>query len=72
MTLLEKYYYENVDVETPEAADNILEILEPIINEDLVMVIDALIGEVLFASGLDGFKQGFELAKSLDDEGERA
>lgn len=70
MTLLEKYYYENVDIETPKAADNILEILEPIINKDLVTLIDELLGEVLSASGLDGFKQGFELAKSLNEEGE--
>lgn len=68
MTLLEKYYYENVDVETLKEVDDILEILEPIINKDLVMLIDALIGEVLSASGLDGFKQGFELAKSLDEK----
>lgn len=27
MTLLEKYYYENVDVETLEAADNIIKLL---------------------------------------------
>lgn len=71
MTLLEKYYYENVDVETPKEVDNILEILEPIINKDLVMLVDALLGEVLSASGLDGFKQGFELAKSLDEKGDK-
>lgn len=71
MTLLEKYYYANVDVDTPKEADDIIKLLEPIINEDLVMVIDALIGEVLSASGLDGFKRGFELAKSLNEEGDK-
>lgn len=71
MTLLEKYYYENVGVDTPKEADDIIKLLEPIINNDLVTLIDELLGEVLSASGLNGFKQGFELAKSLDEEGDK-
>lgn len=71
MTLLEKYYYENIDVETPKEANDIIKLLEPIINNDLVTLIDELLGEVLSASGLNGFKQGFELAKSLDEEGDK-
>jgi len=64
MTLLEKYYYEAIEIENIKESDKISNMLTPL-SRDLALKIDALVGIIISQSGLDGFKKGFELAKSL-------
>lgn len=67
MTLLEKYYYTNTDIDTPKAVNDIMELLKPILNKDLIFEVDFLLGEVIFESGLYGFKEGFEVGKLMSE-----
>lgn len=63
MTLLEKYYYEHIGIDTPSATEDITDLLKPILDWDLTLEVDSLLGKVISESGLYGFKQGFELGK---------
>ncbi len=64
MTLLEKYYYETVEIENVKESDEIFDMLTPL-SPKLAFKVDELVGNIISQSGLDGFKKGFELAKFL-------
>ncbi len=64
MTLLEKYYYEAIEIENIKESDEILDMLTPL-SPNLALKVDELLGTIISQSGLEGFKKGFELAKSL-------
>lgn len=68
MTLLEKYYYETTEIDMPKSADEIIEMLKPILSWDLILEIDSLLSKAVSESGLYGFKEGFEVGKLMSKQ----
>ncbi len=60
MTKLEDFFYEYVDIDTPEDMHKLLDLIEPLVDFDKYLDMEDLAMSSITDSGLDGFKKGFK------------